>query len=162
MKKDSRRQSFSGLLLIVALIGAGACGTGPAHVSAAHGHIAPQQASPPSGDPSALAACAARRDYPGLTVVAAFDTTVGTLRRWHGPGQPTDRPIPEPQFFHGRPDSDVMHLCYLDGPIAAPHPPQLADFDRAAVVIDANGATWLLVAGHQADMQSARPSVNGA
>jgi hypothetical protein len=147
----------------LALGGNFGCDFGP-HVDPAH--VAPTTSPPLPGD-AAAGPCLGRDAYRDATLVAAFDTTVGTLRHWHFAGQPLDRPVLEPQFLQGRPDAEPMAVCYVDGPIGAPMPPPAGSstvppYDRAVLLIDKSGSVWLLVATHQADTPVVRPVANGA
>ena len=102
--------------------------------------------------------------------MAAFDTTAGTLRRWHAvkaSAVPQPVPVPEVQFLQGRPPSEPISACYFDGFIPAPMPPpspggtQMPEYDRGVFLVDTSGQEWMMLAGHKDTVPITRPVVDG-
>ena len=123
--------------------------------------------APPSSDPEALAACAQYVPAADGTLVAAYESTAGTLRRWSLGGDRFTGPMAEPQFLQGRSDVEAMAVCYLDGTIPAPMPPPVPGastpplYNRAVLLVDAKGSVSLLVATHRDSTPVARPLADG-
>ena len=173
----------------VALLGLACAGCGNGDQGADSAPTVPSRTSTtaaPIGDAAALAACAHRGEFGDDALRAAFETTVGTFRRWHfepapsHPGEPVavrpDQPMPIPQFLQGRADSETIFVCYVDGNVGgslrppAPPPPvsgsgptsSVPPRNRALLLMDRMGNVYGYVYGYQSGLPLMRPTANGA
>lgn len=133
----------------------------------------------PAGDSAAIAACGHRGSFGDVALVAAFTSSVGTLRHWNpvptDPSSSVPRPVVPngPAFLQGRPDGETIYVCYVDGNVGGSLPPPVPagageppssfpHHDRALLLIDAAGHVFGYVYGYKNRTPLVRPTASGA
>jgi hypothetical protein len=107
------------------------------------------------GDPEALDACHQLDEaYPGHEIVGSFTSDAGTVRAWRSDLM---REPGGPEVLDGRPDDEVVFVCYLDGPFSTPGPPGHDVPDRGIVVVDTAGDSDLLQLNQRELLSIERP-----
>ena len=100
---------------------------------------------------------------PGMTVVDAFDTTVGGVRKWQAQqialdmertGMPSSEGDGQAPWFSDLSDATAAVLCYLDGTVNKAPPPipggrESAPFNRSVVAVLEDGSSIAVTLGYQ-------------